>query len=216
MNDDKNNNKKNKESVGSEQACFPNEIAEVDRFIADMLERYGADVGDSLFAGDSLFRDGVADLLGATLTFTLDYLPEECHIAGCAIALLENCTWRDDGRIGDVFNLAIYELMCGYRIECVRDPLSGERLPYLKPSPMARNSDGTHPSDCLRFGAVRGFLPNEDETLNRYCRFIALIPDPNMRMSVRYAALALLKYSFPHDIPKRSRYSIRKIIDDLG
>lgn len=216
MNDNKNNNKKNKGSFGSAQACFPTEIAEVDRFIADMFERYGADVGDPLFAGDSLFRDGVVDLLGATLTFTLDYLPEECHIAGCAIALLENCTWRDDGRIGDVFNLVIYELMCGYRIECVQDPLSGEQFPYLKPSPMARNSDGMHLSDCLRFGAGRGFLPNEDETLNRYCRFIALIPNPNMRMSVRYAALALLKYSFPHDIPKRSRYSIRKIIDDLG
>ena len=181
-----------------------------------MLERYGADVGDSLFAGDSLFRDGVADLLGAALALVLDYLPEECNIAGCAIALLENCTWPDDGRIGDIFNLAIHELMCGYRIECVRGPLSGEHLPYLKPSPMARNSDGMHPSDCLRFGAVRGFLPDEDETLNRYCRFMALIPDSNMRMSVRYAALALLKYSFPHDIPKRSRYSIRKIIDDLG
>lgn len=158
----------------------------------------------------------MANLLGATLTFVLDYLPEECHIAGCAIALLENCTWSDDGRIGDVFNLAIHELMCGYRIKCVLDPLSGEQLPYLKPSPMARNSDGMHPSDCLRFGAVRGFLPNEDETLNRYCRFIALIPDPNMRMSVRYAALALLKYSCPHDTLKRSRHSIRKIIDDLG
>ena len=216
MNEDKNNNKNKKESVGSGQACFPTEIAEVDGFIADMLERYGADVGDSLIAGDSLFRDGMADLLGAIVTFVLDYLPNECHTAGCAIALLENCTWPDDGRIGDVFNLAINELMCGYRSKCVRDPLSGEQLPYLKPSPMARNSDGMHPFDCLRFGAVRGFLPNEDEALNRYCRFIALIPDPNMRMSVRYAALALLKYSFPHDIPKRPRYSIRKIIDDLG
>lgn len=214
MSEEKDN--KDKESPESGQAYFPTEIAEVDGFIADMLERYGADVGDSLFAGDSLFRDGVADLLGATLTLVLDYLPEKCNIAGCAIALLENCTWPDDGRIGDVFNLAIHELMCGYRIECVRDPLSGEHLPYLKPSPMARNSDGIHPSDCLRFGVVRGFLPDEDETLNRYCRFIALIPDPNMRMSVRYAALALLKYSFPHDISKHSRYSIRKIIDDLG
>lgn len=214
MNEEKDN--KDEESPESGQACFPTEIAEVDGFIADILERYGADVGDSLFAGDSLFRDGVADLLGTTLTLVLDYLPEKCHIAGCAIALLENCTWPDDGRIGDTFNLTIHELMCGYRIECARDQLSGEQLPYLKPSPMARNSDGMHPSDCLRFGSVRGFLPDEDKTLNRYCRFIALIPDPNMRMSVRYAALALLKYSFPHDIPKRSRYSIRKIIDDLG
>lgn len=208
MSEEKDN--KDREAPESDQACFPTEIAEVDSFIADMLERYGADVGDSLF------RDGVADLLGATLTLVLDYLPEKCNIAGCAIALLENCTWPDDGRIGDIFNLAIHELMCGYRIECVRDSLSGEHLPHLKPSPMARNSDGMHPSDCLRFGAVRGFLPDEDETLNRYCRFIALIPDPNMRMSVRYAALALLEYSFPHDIPKHSRYSIRKIIDDLG
>lgn len=214
MNEKKDN--KDKESPESGQAYFPTEIAEVDGFIADMLERYGVDVGDSLFAGDSLFRDGVADLLGATLTLVLDYLPDKCHIAGCAIALLENCTWPDDGRIGDTFNLAIHELMCGYRIECACDQLSGEHLPYLKPSPMTRNSDGMRPSDCLRFGAVRGFLPDEDETLNRYCRFITLIPDPNMRMSVRYAALALLKYSFPHDIPKRSRYSIRKIIDDLG
>ena len=214
MSEEKDN--KDKESPESGQACFPTEIAEVDGFIADMLECYGADAGDFLFAGDSLFRDGVADLLGATLTLVLDFLPDECHTAGRAIELLENCTWPDDGRIGDTFNLAIHELMCGYRIECVRDPLSGEHLLYLKPSPMARNSDGMHPSDCLRFGAVRGFLPDEDETLNRYCRFIALIPDPNMRMSVRYAALALLKYSFPHDIPKRSRCSIRKIIDDLG
>lgn len=84
MNEEKDN--KDKESSESEQASFPTEIAEVDGFIADMLERYGADVGDSLF------RDGVADLLGATLAFVLDYLPEEYHIAGCAIALLENCT----------------------------------------------------------------------------------------------------------------------------
>ena len=208
MSEEKDN--KDKESPESGQACFPTEIAEVDGFIADMLERYGADVGDSLF------RDGVADLLGATLTLVLDYLPDKCHTAGCAIALLENCAWPDDGRIGDTFNLAIHELMCGYRIEYDWNPLSGEQLPYLKPSPMARNSDGMHPSDCLRFGAVRGFLPDEDETLNRYCKFIALIPNANMRMSVRYAALALLKYSFPHDIPKRSRCSIRKIIDDLG
>lgn len=205
MNEEKDN--KDKESPESGQACFPTEIAEVDGFIADMLERYGADVGDSLF------RDGVADLLGATLTLVLDYLPDKCHIAGCAIALLENCAWPDDGRIGDTFNLAIHELMCGYRIECACDPLSGEQLPYLKPSPLTRNSDGMRPSDCLRFGAVRGFLPDEDETLNRYCRFIALIPDPNMRMSVRYAALALLRYSFPNE--KLPRYSIRNVIDDL-
>lgn len=68
----------------------------------------------------------------------------------------------------------------------------------------------------MNYGLARGFLPDEDETVNRYCRFSALVPNEIMRMSVRYAALALLKYSFPHDIPKRSRYSIRKIIDDLG
>lgn len=212
MNEDKDN--KDKESSESGQACFPTEIAEVDGFIADMLERYGADVGDSLIAGDSLFRDGMADLLGAIVTFVLDYLPNECHTAGCAIALLENCTWSDDGRVGDVFNLVICELMRGYRIEYVQEALSAKLLPYLKPSPLARNSDGMHPFDCLRFGAVRGFLPNEDETLNRYCRFISLVPDSNMRMSVRYAALALLKYSFPHE--KHLRHRIRNIIDDLG
>lgn len=212
MNEDKDN--KDKESSESEQASFPTEIAEVDGFIADMLERYDADVGDSLFAGNSLFRDGVADLLGAIVTFVLDYLPNECHTAGCAIALLENCTWSDDGRIGDVFNLVICELMRGYRIEYVQEALSVRLLPYLKPSPLVRNSDGMHPFDCLRFGAVRGFLPNEDETLNRYCRFISLVPNPNMRMSVRYAALALLKYSFPHE--KHLRHRIRNIIDDLG
>lgn len=206
MNEDKDN--KDKESSESEQASFPTEIAEVDGFIADMLERYGADVGDSLF------RDGVADLLGAIVTFVLDYLPNECHTAGCAIALLENCTWSDDGRVGDVFNLVICELMRGYRIEYVQEALSAKLLPYLKPSPLARNSDGMHPFDSLRFGAVRGFLPNEDETLNRYCRFISLVPDSNMRMSVRYAALALLKYSFPHE--KHLRHRIRNIIDDLG
>lgn len=212
MNEDKDN--KDKESSESGQACFPTEIAEVDGFIADMLERYGADVGDSLIAGDSLFRDGMADLLGAIVTFVLDYLPNECHTAGCAIALLENCTWSDDGRVGDVFNLVICELMRGYRIEYVQEALSAKLLPYLKPSPLARNSDGMHPFDCLRFGAVRGFLPNEDETLNRYCRFISLVPDSNMRMSVRYAALALFKYSFPHE--KHLRHRIRNIIDDLG
>lgn len=212
MNEEKDN--KDKESLESEQASFPSEIAEVDSFIADMLERYGADVGDSLFAGDFLFRDGVADLLGATLTLVLDYLPDECHTAGHAIELLEDCTWSDDGWIGDAFNLLIHELMCGYRIEYAQDPLSGEPLPYLRPSPIARNSDGMHPSDSLSFGLARGFLPDEDETMNRYCRFIALVPDANMRMSVRYAALALLKYSFPNE--KRPRYSIRNIIDDLG
>ena len=156
MNEDKDN--KDKESPESGQAYFPTEIAEVDGFIADMLERYGADVGDSLFAGDSLFRDGVADLLGATLT--------------------------------------------------------GEQLPYLKPSPLARNSDVMRPSDSLSFGLGRGFLPDEDETLNRYCRFIAIVPDANMRMSVRYSALALLRYSFPNEV--RLSYSIRNVIDDLG
>lgn len=208
MNEDKNNKKNNKESVGSEQACFPTEVAEVDRFIAKVLDRHGADVGDSLF------RDGAADLLAAVLTFTLDYLPDECHTAGHAIELLENCTWSDSGQIRDVFNLAIHELMSGYRIEYNWNPLTGEQLPYLKPSPLTRNSDGMRPSDSLSFGLGRGFLPDEDETLNRYCRFIALVPNVDMRMSVRYAALALLRYSFPNE--NRLRYSIRNIIDDLG
>lgn len=208
MNDDKNNNKKNKESVGSEQACFPTEIAEVDGFIAGILERHGESTGDSPF------RDGVANLLGAVLTFVLDYLPDECHTAGHAIELLENCSWSDSGQIRDVFNLAICELMSGYRVEYNCNPLTGEQLPYLKPSPLARNSDGMRPSDSLSFGLGRGFLPDEDETLNRYCRFIAIVPDANMRMSVRYAALALLKYSFPNEV--RLSYSIRNVIDDLG
>lgn len=212
MNEEKDN--KDKESPESGQAYFPTEIAEVDGFIADMLERYGADVGDSLFAGDSLFRDGVADLLGATLTFVLDYLPDECHTAGHAIELLENCSWSDSGQIRDVFNLAICELMSGYRVEYNCNPLTGEQLLYLKPSPLARNSDGMRPSDSLSFGLGRGFLPDEDETLNRYCRFIAIVPDANMRMSVRYAALALLRYSFPNEV--RLSYNIRNVIDDLG
>lgn len=200
--------KKNKESVGSDQTCFPTEVAEVDSFIADMLDAHDADVGDSLF------RDGVADLLGAVLTFVLDYLPDECHTAGHAIELLENCSWSDSGQIRDVFNLAICELMSGYRVEYNWNPLTGEQLPYLRPSPLTRNSDGMRPSDSLSFGLGRGFLPDEDETLNRYCRFIAIVPDVNMRMSVRYAALALLRYSFPNE--DRLRYSIRNIIDDLG
>lgn len=199
---------KDKEAPESEQACFPTEIAEVDGFIAGILERYGESVDDSLF------RDEVADLLGAVLTFVLDYLPDECHTAGHAIELLENCSWSDSGQIRDVFNLAICELMSGYRVECNYNPLTGEQLPYLKPSPLARNSDGMRPSDSLSFGLGRGFLPDEDETLNRYCRFIALVPDANMRMSVRYAALALLKYSFPNEV--RLSYSIRNVIDDLG
>ena len=70
------------------------------------------------------------------------------------------------------------------------------------------------PSDSLSFGLGRGFLPDEDETLNRYCRFIALVPNTDMRMSVRYAALALLRYSFPNE--GRLSYSIRNVIDDLG
>lgn len=45
MNEEKDN--KDKESPESGQACFPTEIVEVDGFIADMLERYGADVRDS-------------------------------------------------------------------------------------------------------------------------------------------------------------------------
>lgn len=206
MNEDKDN--KDKESSESGQACFPTEIAEVDGFIADMLERYGESTGDSLF------RDGVADLLGAVLTFVLDYLPDECHTAGHAIELLENCSWSDSGQIRDVFNLAICELMSGYRVEYNCNPLTGEQLPYLKPSPLARNSDGMRPSDSLSFGLGRGFLPDEDETLNRYCRFIALVPNTDMRMSVRYAALALLRYSFPNE--GRLSYSIRNVIDDLG
>lgn len=212
MNEDKDN--KDKESSESGQACFPTEIAEVDGFIADMLERYGTDVGDSLFAGDSLFRDGVADLLGATLTFVLDYLPEEYHTAGTAIELLDDCAWADDGHIGDPFNLAIFELMSGYRIEYAWDLRLGERLPFVKPSPLARNSDGMHPSDCVRFGIVRGFMPYEDETVKRFCKFTALVPNEIMRMSVRYTALAVLKYSFPNEA--RPSYSIRNVIDDLG
>lgn len=208
MNEDKNNKKNNKESVGSEQVCFPTEIAEVDSFIAEILERHGESVDDSLF------RDGVADLLGAVLTFVLDYLPDECHTAGHAIELLENCSWSDSGQIRDVFNLAICELMSGYRVEYNCNSLNGEQLPYLKPSPLARNSDGMRPSDSLSFGLGRGFLPDEDETLNRYCRFIALVPNTDMRMSVRYAALALLRYSFPNE--GRLSYSIRNVIDDLG
>lgn len=208
MSEDKNNKKNNKESVGSEQACFPTEIAEVDSFIAGILERHGESVDDSLF------RDGVADLLGAVVTFVLDYLPDECHTAGHAIELLENCSWSDSGQIRDVFNLAICELMSGYRVEYNCNPLTGEQLPYLKPSPLARNSDGIRPSDSLSFGFGRGFLPDEDETLNRYCRFIALVPNTDMRMSVRYAALALLRYSFPNE--GRLSYSIRNVIDDLG
>lgn len=208
MNEDKNNKKNNKESVGSEQVCFPTEIAEVDSFIAEILERHGESVDDSLF------RDGVADLLGAVLTFVLDYLPDECHTAEHAIELLENCSWSDSGQIRDVFNLAICELMSGYRVEYNCNPLTGEQLPYLKPSPLARNSDGMRPSDSLSFGLGRGFLPDEDETLNRYCRFIALVPNTDMRMSVRYAALALLRYSFPNE--GRLSYSIRNVIDDLG
>lgn len=213
MNEDK-NNKKNKESVGSDSACFPTELAEVDRFIADMLKRYSADVGDSLFAGDSLFRDGVADFLGAIVTFVLDYLPDEYHTAGTAIELLDDCTWADDGRIGDPFNLAIFELMSGYRIEYAWDPRLGERFPFVKPSLLARNSDGMHPSDCVRFGIVRGFMPYEDETVKRFCKFTALVPNEIMRMSVRYTALAVLKYSFPNE--DRPSYSIRNVIDDLG
>ena len=199
---------KDKEAPESGQACFPTEIAEVDGFIAGILERYGESVDDSLF------RDGVADLLGAVVTFVLDYLLDECHTAEHAIELLENCSWSDSGQIRDVFNLAICELMSGYRIEYNCNPLTGEQLPYLKPSPLARNSDGMRPSDSLSFGLGRGFLPDEDETLNRYCRFIAIVPDANMRMSVRYAALALLKYSFPNEV--RLSYSIRNVIDDLG
>lgn len=212
MNEEKDN--KDKESPESGQACFPTEIAEVDGFIADILERYGADVGDSLFALDSLFRDAAAGLLGAVVTFVLDYLPDEYHTAGTAIDLLDDCTWSDDGRIRDPFNLAIFELMSGYRIEYDWDPLLAEQLPFVKPSPLTRNSDGIRPSDRVNYGLARGFLPDEDETVNRYCRFSALVPNEIMRMSVRYTALALLKYSFPNEV--QSGYSIRNIIDDLG
>lgn len=212
MNEDKNN--KNKESIGSGQVCFPTEIAEADKFITGVLERYGESVGDSLFTGDSLFRGATADLLGTIVTFVLDYLPDEYHTAGTAIELLDDCAWSDDGRIGDPFNLAIFELMSGYRIEYAWDPRLGERIPFVKPSPLTRNSDGMHPSDCVRFGIVRGFMPYEDETVKRYCKFTALVPNEIMRMSVRHTALALLKYSFPNEA--RPRYSIRNVIDDLG
>lgn len=214
MNDNKNNNKKNKGSFGSAQACFPTEIAEVDKFITEVLERYGESVGDSLFTGDSLFRNAAADLLGAIVTFVLDYLPDEYHTAGTAIELLDDCTWSDDGRIGGPFNLAIFELMSGYRIEYAWNPRLGERIPFVKLSMLARNTDGMHPSDRVRFGIVRGFMPDEDETVKRYCKFTALVPNEIMRMSVRYTALALLKYSFPNEA--RPSYSIRNIIDNLG
>lgn len=213
MNEDKNNNK-NKESIGSGQVCFPTEIAEVDKFITGVLKRYGESVGDSLFTGDSLFRNATADFLGAIVTFVLDYLPDEYHTAGTAIELLDDCAWSDDGRVGDPFNLAIFELMSGYRIEYAWNPRLGERIPFVKPSPLTRNSDGMHPSDCVRFGIVRGFMPYEDETVKRYCKFTALVPNEIMRMSVRHTALALLKYSFPNEA--RPRYSIRNVIDDLG
>lgn len=213
MNENK-NNKKNKESVGSEPACFPTELAEVDNFIAGVLKRYGESVGDSLFTVDSLFRNATAGLLGAIVTFVLDYLPDDYHTAGTAIELLVDCTWSDDGRIVDPFNLAIFELMSGYRIEYAWNPRLGERIPFVKPSPLTRNSDGMHPSDCVRFGIVRGFMPYEDETVKRYCKFTALVPNEIMRMSVRHTALALLKYSFPNEA--RPSYSIRNVIDDLG
>lgn len=205
---------KDKEAPESEQACFPTEIAEVDGFIAGILERYGESTGDSLFVGDSLFRNAAADLLGAVVTFVLDYLPDEYHTAGTAIDLLDDCTWSDDGQIRDPFNLAIFELMSGYRIEYDWDPLLAEQLPFVKPSPLTRNSDGIRPSDRVSYGFACGFSPDEDETVNRYCRFTALVPNEIMRMSVRYTALALLKYSFPNEV--QSGYSIRNVIDDLG
>lgn len=206
MNKDKDN--KDKESSGTEQACFPTEIAEVNGFIAGILERYGESTGDSLF------RNAAADLLGAVVTFVLDYLPDKYHTAGTAIDLLDDCTWSDDGQIRDPFNLAIFELMSGYRIDYDWDPLLAEQLPFVKPSPLTRNSDGIRPSDRMRHGFARGFSPDEDETVNRYCRFTALVPNEIMRMSVRYTALALLKYSFPNEV--QSGYSIRNVIDDLG
>lgn len=212
MNKDKDN--KDKEGPESEQACFPTEIAEVDGFIAGILDRYGESTGDSLFVGDSLFRNAAADLLGAVVTFVLDYLPDECHTAGTAIDLLDDCTWSDDGKIRDPFNLAIFELMSGYRIEYDWDPLLAEQLPFVKPSPLTRNSDGIRPSDRVSYGFACGFSPDEDETVNRYCRFTALVSNEIMRMSVRYTALALLKYSFPNEV--QSGYSIRNVIDDLG
>lgn len=216
MSEDK--NKKNKVLGEMDKACgqpvFPTEIAEVDSFIAGILECYGESTGDSLFVGDSLFRNAAADLLGAVVTFVLDYLPDEYHAAGRAIDLLENCSWSDSGQIRDVFNLAICELMSGYRVKYNCNPLTGEQLPYLKPSPLARNSDGSRPSDRVSYGFARGFSPDEDETVNRYCKFTALVSDANMRMSIRYTALALLKYSFPNEV--QSDYSIRNVIDDLG
>lgn len=214
MSEDKNNKNNNKDSAGSEQLCFPTEIAEVDSFIVGILERYGESTGDSLFVGDSLFRNAAADLLGAVVTFVLDYLPDEYHTAGRAIDLLENCSWSDSGQIRDVFNLAICELMSGYRVKYNCNPLTGEQLPYLKPSPLTRNSDGMRPSDRVSYGFACGFSPDEDETVNRYCRFTALVPNEIMRMSVRYTALALLKYSFPNEV--QSGYSIRNVIDNLG
>ena len=214
MSEDKNNKKNNMVSAESEQLCFPTEIVEVDSFIAGILERYGESTGDSLFVGDSLFRNAAADLLGAVVTFVLDYLPDEYHTARTAIDLLDECTWSDDGQIRDPFNLAIFELMSGYRIEYYWDPLLAEQLPSVKPSPLTRNSDGIRPSDRVSYGFACGFSPDEDETVNRYCRFIALVPNEIMRMSVRYTALALLKYSFPNEV--QSGYSIRNVIDDLG
>lgn len=205
---------KDKEAPESEQACFPTEIAEVDGFIAGILKRYGESAGDSLFVGDSLFRNAAADLLGAVVTFVLDYLPDEYHTAGTAIDLLDDCAWSDDGQIRDPFNLAIFELMSGYRIDYDWDPLLAEQLPFVKPSPLTRNSDGIRLSDRMSCGFARGFSPDEDETVNRYCRFTALVPNEIMRMSVRYTALALLKYSFPNEV--QSGYSIRNVIDDLG
>lgn len=190
------------------QLMFPAKILEVDGFIESLLESYGTNVCDEWF------RQMPMNLLGAALTFVIDYLPDDCHTVGRTIDLLENCEWSNHGQIRDTFNLAVYEVMCGYRFEYDWDPLPAEQLPVLKPSPLVRGSDGMRPSDNLRLGVLRGFGTDEDETVKRYCSFIASVPDADMRMSACYAVRALLKRCFPNE--DRPRYSIRNILDDLG
>lgn len=168
------------------QLVFPAKISEVDGFIESLLESYGTNVCDEWF------RQMPMNLLAAALTFVIDYLPDDCHTVGRTIDLLENCEWSNHGQIRGTFNLAVYEVMCGYRFEYDWDPL---------------------PAD-LRLGVLRGFGPDEDETVKRYCSFIASVPDADMRMSACYAARALLKRCFPNE--DRPRYSIRNILDDLG
>lgn len=65
------------------------------------------------------------------------------------IDLLENCEWSNHGQTMGTFNLAVYEVMCGYRFEYDWDPLPAEQLPVLKPSPLVRGSDGTRSSQAL-------------------------------------------------------------------